>query len=121
VINPSIRQAILHQRLLAVDDGHTSRVVEPYAYAVERDGSEILWCFQISGGSASGNPIGWKLLRVRKLHGLRPLRQTFRRTRDGWQRYRERALEQIYCECEVDDVGGRNAVRAGRGIAATPK
>lgn len=106
--DPRIHQAIQYHRLLSIHDGRTCRVVEPHAYALQRDGSEILWCFQISGGSASGNPIGWKVFRLSKLRSLRPLQQTFGRARRGWKRYRQRALRRVYCE--IDDVDRLDAM-----------
>jgi len=40
------------------------RMVEPYAYGRDKSGDEILRCYQISGGSVSGEKEGWKLLKV---------------------------------------------------------
>ncbi|HNR12937.1 MAG TPA: hypothetical protein PKM59_06470 [Thermodesulfobacteriota bacterium] len=54
-----------------------SRPVEPHVYGRDKDGEEILRCFQISGGSESGALVGWKLLKVQDVSSLHLTEQTF--------------------------------------------
>jgi hypothetical protein len=42
------------------------RIVEPHAYGRDKGGDEILRCYQTSGGSESGERVGWKLLKIRE-------------------------------------------------------
>lgn len=64
-MNSIITEAITQRRVLELRYHGYSRVVEPYAYGRDKGGDELLRCYQISGGSESGERSGWKLLKVR--------------------------------------------------------
>jgi hypothetical protein len=50
-------------------DGYI-RTVAPHAYGRDKSGDEILRCYQTGGGSASGEPTGWKLLKVADIYAI---------------------------------------------------
>lgn len=54
-----------------------SRTVEPHAYGRDRSGDEVLRCYQVSGGSESGERAGWKLLKVRDVFSLHHTSMSF--------------------------------------------
>ena len=69
-MNSTVIQAIQQRKLLELRYHGYSRIVEPHAYGRDKDGDEILRCYQISGGSESGERAGWKLLKVREVFSL---------------------------------------------------
>lgn len=69
-MNPSVVQAIKQRKVLELRYHGYSRIVEPHAYGRDKDGDEILRCYQTSGGSESGERAGWKLLKVREVFSL---------------------------------------------------
>jgi len=64
-MNSILLQAIQQTKVLELRYHGYSRIVEPHAYGRDKDGDEILRCYQTSGGSESGERVGWKLLKVR--------------------------------------------------------
>lgn len=76
-MNPTITQAITEMRVLELRYHGYSRIVEPHAYGRDKDGDEILRCYQTSGGSESGESVGWKLLKVREVFSLHLAEETF--------------------------------------------
>lgn len=76
-MNPSVTQAIQQRKVLELRYHGYSRMVEPHAYGRDKDGDEILRCYQISGGSESGERAGWKLLKVREVFSLHLTNNTF--------------------------------------------
>ena len=65
-MNTILLQAIQQTKVLELRYHGYSRIVEPHAYGRDKDGDEILRCYQTSGGSESGERVGWKLLKVRE-------------------------------------------------------
>lgn len=76
-MNPSVSQAIQKRHVLELRYHGYSRIVEPHAYGRDKDCDEILRCYQISGGSESGERAGWKLLKVREIFSLHDTSNTF--------------------------------------------
>ena len=76
--------------------GH-NRVVEPHAHGVSKAGNDVMRCFQTGGTSESGNPVGWKLMLVEEIGGLRVLEETFAGPQPGYSRG-DKGMVQIYCE-----------------------
>ncbi|MBS0510008.1 MAG: hypothetical protein JSR42_02315 [Proteobacteria bacterium] len=76
-MNATITQAITEKRVLELRYHGNFRTVEPHAYGRDKDGDEILRCYQTSGGSESGERVGWKLLKVREVFSLHLTRDTF--------------------------------------------
>jgi hypothetical protein len=76
-MNTELVRAINEKRLIEfVYKGGRPRIVEPHDYGI-RGGVEKLLVYQISGESSSGNPHGWKELRVEDMSQLRVLDRTF--------------------------------------------
>ena len=63
-MNALLIGAIKERKLVELRYHGFSRFVESHAYGRDKDGGEILRCFQTSGGSDSGAQSGWKLLKV---------------------------------------------------------
>jgi len=76
-MNATINDAIRGTIVLELRYHGYSRIVEPHAYGRDKDGDEILRCFQTSGGSESGERVGWKLLKVRDVFSLHLTKETF--------------------------------------------
>ena len=76
-MNTAIIQAIRERKLLDLRYGGYSRTVEPHAYGRDKDGDEVVRCFQVSGGSESGERVGWKLLKAREVFSLTQLETEF--------------------------------------------
>lgn len=77
-MNTTIVQAIRERKLLELRYSGFSRIVEPHAYGRDKDGDEIVRCFQISGGSESGERVGWKLLKAREIFSMVIIETKFR-------------------------------------------
>ena len=76
-MNTSVMQAIKQRKVLELRYHGYSRIVEPHAYGRDKDGDEILRCYQTSGGSESGERAGWKLLKVREVFSLHLINNMF--------------------------------------------
>lgn len=73
-----------------------SRTVEPHAYGRDKGGDEILRCYQVSGGSESGEREGWKLLKVREVYSLHSTRRKFS-ARPNYKKG-DKAMDYIFCQ-----------------------
>jgi hypothetical protein len=76
-MNAEISEAIANHHLLELRYHGYSRTVEPHAYGRDKSGDEVLRCYQISGGSESGERVGWKLLKVADVFSIQTLKQSF--------------------------------------------
>jgi len=76
-MNATITQAITEKRVLELRYHGYFRIVEPHAYGRDKDGDEILRCYQRSGGSEGGERVGWKLVKVREVFSLHLTKNTF--------------------------------------------
>lgn len=76
-MDEGIAGAVRTHRLLELGYGGYSRIVEPHAYGRDRHGDEVLLCWQVSGGSGSGERTGWKLLKLREARSVETLRTDF--------------------------------------------
>ncbi|MET3216069.1 UNVERIFIED_ORG: hypothetical protein ABIC48_003838 [Burkholderia territorii] len=77
-------------------DGY-DRVVEPHAYGINDDGHYLLRCYQTAGGSRSGNPVDWKLLRTDKIGYLHETGALFQNARHDYKR-NDSAMRRIYAQ-----------------------
>ena len=66
-MNQIISEAIQKKSILELRYHGFSRFVEPHAYGRDKNGDEIVRCYQVSGGSESGERCGWKLLKVKEV------------------------------------------------------
>lgn len=76
-MDQSICQAIASRHLLKVQYGGESRIVQPHIYGEDHHGHELLSAYQVSGGSQSGESVGWKLFDLAKVEGLEILSGRF--------------------------------------------
>lgn len=76
-MNSTICDAINDTRLLELRYHGYSRSIEPYAYGRDKNGEEVLRCYQRSGGSESGQTTGWKLLKVADVFAIHRQQEAF--------------------------------------------
>ena len=95
-MNPVITQAITENTTLELRYHGYSRIVEPHAYGRDKEGDEILRCFQTSGGSESGERAGWKLLKVREVFSLHLTKETF--TSRAEYRRNDKAMAYVFSQ-----------------------
>ncbi len=95
-MNPIICAAIRNRRTLQVLYHGYTRVVEPHIYGVDTRGDELLSCYQLSGGSASGEDTGWKSLKGAQLSDIRTTSRHFRPRAEF--RPGDKVMKEIYCE-----------------------
>ena len=91
-----ISDAMATLQLLELRYHGYARIVEPHAYGRDKSGDEILRCYQISGGSESGERTGWKLLKVADAYSLNVLKDAFQ-ARLEYKR-NDKAMEYIFCQ-----------------------
>lgn len=75
-----LRTAIAERRLVAFILDEHPRIVEPHDYGLI-GGEPRLFCYQVSGGSRSGRPLGWRWAPIHKISQLRVLDRHFRGAR----------------------------------------
>lgn len=92
----SILQAIQQTKILELRYDGYFRIVEPHAYGRDKNGDEIIRCYQTAGGSASGESIGWKLLKVRDVFSLHITNTKFS-TRSEYKK-NDKAMIQIFAQ-----------------------
>lgn len=91
-----ISHAISEKKLLELRYNGYMRTVEPHAYGRDKNGDQVLRCFQTSGGSDSGERVGWKLLKVADAYAIHMLNQTFQQ-RPEYKR-NDKAMNYIFCQ-----------------------
>ena len=69
-MNFTLVQAIKNKSMIELRYHGYARIVEPYAYGQDKTGDEILRCYQVAGGSVSGERTGWKILKMREVISL---------------------------------------------------
>lgn len=95
--NPLLAQAIASRRVLELRYSGFSRTVEPHAYGVDDKGQEKLRCWQVSGGSESGEQTGWKLLNISDLDSATMSAHAFPGARPRYKRD-DPAMLHIYAQ-----------------------
>ncbi len=81
---PQITQAINGRKRIIIDYYPGSRLIEPHAFGRGSDGQFLLRAYQVSGASASGEHVEWKLLRLDRVRGIELTEQTFDGPRPGY-------------------------------------
>ncbi|KAI5912446.1 MAG: hypothetical protein JSR40_06115 [Proteobacteria bacterium] len=99
-MNATITQAITEKRVLELRYHGYFRIVEPHAYGRDKYGDEILRCYQRSGGSESGESVGWKLLKVREVFSLQLTKDTFV-ARPEYRR-NDKALAYVFSQLQTE-------------------
>jgi hypothetical protein len=95
-MNATICAAVKAGHLLELRHHGYARVVEPYAYGRDRNGDALLRCYQISGGSESGQTTGWKLLKVADVFAINGQKVTF--TPRPEYRCDDKAMDFMFCQ-----------------------
>jgi hypothetical protein len=73
------------------------RMVEVHAVGASKDDNEIMRVWQLSGGSVSNEPIGWKLLRLDETMGVTLTKHSSAAPRPDYKRD-DRAMQRILCQ-----------------------
>lgn len=94
-MNDTICQAIHQRRVLELRYHGYSRIVEPHIYGVDTKGDEAIRCYQLAGGSESGERSGWKMLKVRDAVVMYMAETQFH-TRPDY-RPEDKVIAQVYC------------------------
>lgn len=95
-MNQVITDAVNARKCLELRYHGYSRIVEPHAYGRDKDGDEVLRCYQTSGGSLSGERAGWKLLKVREVFSLHLLKEVFLIRKE--YKKDDKAMERIFAQ-----------------------
>lgn len=96
-VDTLIRQALAERRLVKFSyHGHT-RVVEPHALGHVTEGRRALLGWQVSGGSTSEPPPGWRTFVLADIRSLRALRKNYAARPD----YRPETTTLRFIEAEV--------------------
>ncbi len=74
------------------------RIVEPHTFGRNKAGNDMFCAWQVSGGSASNEPIGWKnFLILSDINGVELLNEAALTPRKGYKRGDSR-MSVIYCQ-----------------------
>jgi hypothetical protein len=73
------------------------RMVEVHAVGLTKDGNEVMRVWQVSGGSVSNEPVGWKLLRVDEATGAVITKERSAAPRPGYKRD-DKAMQRVLCQ-----------------------
>jgi hypothetical protein len=91
-----ICQAIREKRLLELQYSGLSRRVAPHIYGIDAAGDELLGCYQVWGGSESGEPAGWKSFKLMDISQVKLTTKRFA-PRPEYQRA-DGAVARVYCQ-----------------------
>ena len=97
-MNSTICEAINNYRLLRITYDPGSRLIEPHAYGESKDENELLRAFQVSGASASGEHVNWKLFRVDRITSLELLLDVFSGPRPEYRQNDLAMKGGIFCQ-----------------------
>ena len=74
-----------------------ARIVEVHAVGASSDGRELMRVWQVRGGSSSGEPSGWKLMRLDEARSAQVTEHDSWAPREGYKRD-DPALREIICQ-----------------------
>lgn len=81
-----IEFAIRNRKLLQFTYDGFNRLVEPHTYGIDGKGHFAIRAYQVSGGSESGEYVGWKLFHVAEIRSGIILDEQFPAPRNGYKR-----------------------------------
>jgi hypothetical protein len=90
-------EALQSKRRLEIRYDGYSRVVEAHAVGYSADGTPLMRVWQVRGGSASGERVGWKLLRLDEARGLALIDEPSEAPKHGYKRG-DSAMTRITCQ-----------------------
>jgi hypothetical protein len=90
-------EALRSGRCLQISYGGTRRIIEVHACGHTKDGREIMRVWQVSGGSASGQNQGWKLMRLNTAWSVSILDVLSQAPRPGYRRGDD-AMAEVICQ-----------------------
>jgi len=99
-VDTVVCEAIASMRLLVVEYGGATRLVQPHVYGDDKAGDRLLSAWQVTGGSASGAATGWKFFRMDRVTSVALSERRFHAPRPEFQR-NDGAFSRILCQ-----VGG---------------
>lgn len=73
------------------------RYVEVHAVGVSTAGNAVMRCWQVRGGSASGEPVGWKLMRLDEVLNAAISDEPSQAPRPGYSRG-DKGMSRITCQ-----------------------
>lgn len=73
------------------------RCVEVHAVGYSKEGNPLMRVWQVSGGSVSNEPIGWKMLRIDETQGVAISNDKSLAPRPGYRRD-DRQIDQMVCQ-----------------------
>jgi hypothetical protein len=79
------------------------RLVEAHAFGRSHAGHDVIRVWQVSAGSVSNEPIGWKLFRLDEARGVHVSEQTALAPRPGYRKG-DRAMALIYFQLEPTTI-----------------
>jgi len=92
-----ITSAIRNRQLLSFTYDGFTRTVEPHTYGIDTKGHKAVRANQVSGGSESGEHVGWKLFHFSEMRALSVLPQQFSGPRPKYKRG-DKAFSTIHAE-----------------------
>ena len=81
-----ICEAINDRKLLSFYYDGYSRKVEPHTAGTDKKGHDALRAYQVSGGSESGEYVGWKMFHVSEMQNIIVLHEQFNGPRPKYKR-----------------------------------
>ena len=104
-IKTTLCSAIRSRHLIEFYYNGGSRLAEPFCYGEIAPGdNEVLECYQVSGYSEFGEPVGWKLFRVSEISGLEIDGEQFSGVRPEYDPHNS-VMTTIYCCVSMDGEG----------------
>lgn len=95
-MNPTICKAVEERRVLELRYHGFSRIVEPHVYGADKQGDEVVRCYQLAGESASGERAGWKLLKIKDADVVH-LTETLFVPRPEYRR-NDKVVRNVFCQ-----------------------